>query len=106
MKKEIYRRINHVLRVLGAKKKEVIDARDESENADSAFFELDETPPVVEAADEEEQRFVNYMGLEADIDLWVERRHREMVREETDLSNLLEIVNKDMLSFKERIANI
>ena len=106
MKKEIYRRINHVLRVLGAKKKEVIDARDESENAISAFLEPGEIPPIVEASEDIKIRFSNYMTLELQIDEWVERKHAEMTRQDVNLKTLMDSVHQDMQSFIEQIENI
>ncbi len=106
MKKEIYRRINHVLMVLGAKKKQVIDAKDESENAISIFLEPGELPKEVKASDEILMRFQNYVKLESEIENWIELRHSDITNNVNDLRELLEIIHQDMLNFINRIDNI
>jgi hypothetical protein len=106
MKKEIHKRIDHVLTVLGTKKKEVTDARDESENAASAFLNAGELPEEVKASDEIMKRFKEYMALEAEIDMWVSKRHADIINGVNGLPELLGLVHQDMLGFVNKIDAI
>lgn len=106
MKKLMYKKISHVLMVLGAKKKEVLEDVYESENAINLFINPGELPPVIQATSEVSTRFNRYMMLEADIDRWVEKRHTEMSNGVSDLNELKNVIHKDMLNFIELIENI
>ncbi|MEX1002928.1 MAG: hypothetical protein WDZ35_12495 [Crocinitomicaceae bacterium] len=106
MKKLMYKKISHVLMVLGAKKKEVLEEVYESENAINLFLNPGELPPVIQASNEISDRFNRYMLLEADVDGWLEKRHTEMSNGVTDLNELKNVIHKDMLNFVQLIENI
>jgi len=106
MKKEIHKRIDHVLTTLGAKKKEVTDARDESENAGGAFLEAGELPQEVKASDEVMKRFNEYMSLELEVNNWAERRQADITNGVNNLQTVLDVVHQDMLKFVEKIEAI
>lgn len=92
--------------VLGAKKKEVLEAVYESENAINLFLNPGELPPVIQATGEVYDRFNRYMTLESNVDRWVEQRHTEMSNGVSDLSELQNVIHQDMLDFIQQIQNI
>lgn len=106
MKKEINKRIKHVMFHLGAKKHEIKELLDDSENLGSGFIEAGELPEEPKASPEIQARFNSLMKLELEIDAWFEQKLDQLYGMPEKMKELLEGVHQDAINFTNRIDKI
>ncbi|MEN9973926.1 MAG: hypothetical protein RIS20_2273 [Bacteroidota bacterium] len=106
MKDLIYKKINHVLIVLGAKKMEVLGTIYSNEEAWHFIMRTDELNEYLQDLVEGYPRLYEYMLLEVDVDTWIKSRHEQLNSGAFELEEIRNVVHKDMLDFMKKIEKI